>query len=192
MDDQHASHVVLVGLMASGKTTIGRRVAKRLERTFVDADDLLEQRAGRSVRDIFANDGEAAFRRLESELLGELLNAAEPQVIATGGGVVVAPVNRQRLKRAGAFVVWLYADASFLTSRAEGKASRPLLDDDPASTLARLAAEREPWYREVADVTIDIRPAFRERDKPKAHLADVIAELVRDREQAAADPRAAV
>ena len=124
-------HVVLVGLMATGKTTIGRRVAKRLGRPFLDADGELEQRTGLSVRELFEKEGEAAFRRLESELLGELLAASEPHVIATGGGVVVtarqpsagsaAPGAARRVARRRPRVP---------RHRAAGRTHRPLLDDD--------------------------------------------------------------
>ena len=178
-----AAHVVLVGLMATGKTTIGRRLAKRLDIPFVDADGELEQRTGQSVRDLFEKEGEDGFRRLESELLGELLAATEPYVIATGGGVVITPENRVLLKQSGAFVVWLDADPTFLASRAAGKTNRPLLDGDPVGTLTRLATERRAWYDEVADATIDIRPAFREQENPKDHLSYVIAGLVRERDK---------
>jgi shikimate kinase len=176
-------HVVLVGLMATGKTTIGRRLAKRLDRPFIDADGELEQRTGLSVRDLFEKEGEDGFRRLESDLLGELVAAAEPHVIATGGGVVVTSENRGLLKRSGAFVVWLDAEPTFLASRAAGKATRPLLDGDPVGTLQRLSSERAPWYAEVADVRIDIRPAFREQENPKDHLSYVIAGLVQERDR---------
>jgi shikimate kinase len=176
-----ADHVVLVGLMATGKTTIGRRLAKRLDRPFVDADAELEARSGLSVRELYAKEGEAGVRALESELLGELLDATEPHVIATGGGVVVSPENRERLKRSGSFVVWLDADPEFLASRAAGKTTRPLLDGDPVGTLRRLSSERAPWYAEVADVRIDIHPAFREQEKPKDHLSFVLARLVDER-----------
>jgi shikimate kinase len=176
-----AEHVVFVGLMATGKTTIGRRVGKRLGRTFVDADAELEARTGLTVRELFEKEGEAGFRRLESDLLGELLAAPEPHVIATGGGVVVRPENRELLKRSGAFVVWLDADPAFLASRAEGKTTRPLLDGDPVGTLTRLSSERAPWYAEVADERIDIHPAFREQEKPKDHLSYVIAGMVEER-----------
>jgi shikimate kinase len=169
--------------MATGKTTIGRSLAKRLDRPFVDADGALEERTGLSVRDLFEKEGEAGFRRLESELLGELLAAPEPHVIATGGGAVVTAENRELLKRSGAFVVWLDADPTFLASRAAGKTTRPLLDGDPVGTLTRLADERRPWYTEVANATIDIRPAFRDQEKPKDHLSYVIAGLVQERDR---------
>jgi shikimate kinase len=104
-------------------------------------------------------------------------------VIATGGGVVVTRENRELLQRSGAFVVWLDADPTFLASRAAGKTTRPLLDGDPVGTLTRLADERRPWYEEVADARIDIRPAFRDQEKPKDHLSFVIARLVQERDQ---------
>jgi shikimate kinase len=135
------------------------------------------------VRDLFEKEGEAEFRRLESDLLSELLGVTDAHVIATGGGVVVNHENRELLKRSDAFVVWLDADPAFLASRAAGKATRPLLDGDPVGTLQRLSSERAPWYAEVADVRIDIHPAFREQEKPKDHLSYVIAGLVRERDR---------
>ena len=100
-------HVVLVGLMGSGKTTVGKKVAKLLGVRFVDADVELEARTGRSVADWFAAEGEAGFRRAEADLLTSLLEDAEPSVIGAGGGVVVQADNRRRLKGTGATVVYL-------------------------------------------------------------------------------------
>ncbi len=134
------STVVLVGLMGSGKTTVGRRLARRLDRPFADADEVAVERAGCSISEVFATQGEAAFRVLESEVLAELLDG-EPSVVAAGGGVVVVEANRERLRRPEVTVVWLDGSPSFLASRAEAKASRPLLTagDDPRAVLERLA-----------------------------------------------------
>src|SRR5215217_434800 len=102
-----AEHLVLVGMMAVGKTTVGRRVAEALGRPFSDSDELVEARTGRTVRDIFAVDGEAAYRVLETAALMEALEAGAPQVIAAAGGVVLAAANRAALRRPGVRVVWL-------------------------------------------------------------------------------------
>jgi shikimate kinase len=154
-------HLVLVGMMGSGKTTVGRIVAERLGRAFFDSDEVIEARTGRTVREIFASEGEAAFRRLETQVLAEALARPEPSVIAAAGGTVLAAENRRAMRDGAQRVVWLRADPAALATRVAGGAHRPLLDDDPAGTLARLEAEREPLYGEVADAvidTVDLRP----------------------------------
>jgi shikimate kinase len=179
-------HVVLVGLMGSGKSTIGRRLAARLERGFVDTDAALVEIADRPISDIFATDGEAGFRAMEADVLEELLEHHEPTVIASGGGVVLREDSRQRLRAPEVTVVWLDASPAFLASRVEHKHHRPLLagDEPVRAVLARLHTERAPLYAEVADITIDVEP-FGEGEEPsKAALADRVAELVRAHEAA--------
>jgi shikimate kinase len=150
-----AAHIVLVGLMGAGKTSVGKRLAKRLGRPFVDADDELERVSGRTVAQIFATEGEAGFRAREGEVLADLLARADPYVIATGGGVVTRPENRVLLARSGARVVWLAARPETVLERLRCSPTvRPLLADDPEATVRRLAVEREPWYREVAGVCV--------------------------------------
>ena len=152
-------HLVLVGMMGSGKTTVGRVVAARLGRPLLDSDALIEAREGRTVRDIFASDGEDAFRDIETEVLVQSLARPECCVIAAAGGVVLRSENREALRASGARVVWLRADPAVLVERVKGGPHRPLLDDDPAGTLQRMYDEREALYREVADaiVTVDGR-----------------------------------
>jgi shikimate kinase len=182
--DGRPRHLVLVGLMGAGKTTIGRRVAALLDRPFLDADDELAERSGRTVRAWFEEDGEQAFRKAEAGFLRTLLDAHEPVVLATGGGVVVAEENRLRLTADDVTVVWLHGEPAFLASRAKPKDHRPLLADDPRTTLERLFAEREHWYREVADIVIDVQPAFLTESKPKDRLAEeVVAGIVRCRDR---------
>jgi shikimate kinase len=179
-------HVALVGLMGSGKTTVGRRAAKLLGRPFVDADEAFIPRYGRTVADVFAVDGEAGFRRLEAELLAELLDVATPLVVACGGGVVTTEGNRQRLRQPDVHVVWLRANPNFLASRAQQKPDRPLLaGDDPAAVLARLHDEREAWYAEVADDVLEVGAFHEWGSQPKRAMAEKVAELVRARELAA-------
>ncbi len=148
--------IVLVGLMGTGKTTAGRLLAERLGVAFVDTDDLIQERAGRTVREIFEADGEPAFRTVESEVLLDTIGSPEPLVLAAAGGVVLAETNRRALRQPGVRVVWLRADPAVLVDRVVGQDHRPLLDDDPAGTFASMRADREPLYAEVADVAIDV------------------------------------
>jgi shikimate kinase len=170
-------HVVLVGLMGVGKTTVGRRLAKELGRPFADVDEQVELRAGVTISTLFERDGEEAFRALESEVLAGLLTRAQPLVVAAGGGVVTRPGNRAALSGAGAFVVWLRASAEFLARRTD-PTHRPLLAGDARAALGRLLAERSALYQHVADVEVDVEPFHAGDDKPKRALARHIAELV--------------
>jgi 5-deoxy-5-amino-3-dehydroquinate synthase len=148
-------HVVLVGMMGSGKSTVGPLVAARSGRRFVDLDTELEARSGRAIRLIFAEEGEAAFRQRETDLLGELLEADEPVVLATGGGAVLAERNRQLLGDA-ATVVWLAAEPEVLAARVGRDPSRPLLaGGDPLPALRRLCEEREAAYRAASDEVVE-------------------------------------
>ncbi len=149
-------HVVLVGLMGVGKSTVGARLSAVLEWPLVDSDEQVEAATGRTVREIFERDGEAAFRAFEARALAEVLDAPGPSIIAAAGGVVLAEENRRRLKDARVEVVWLRADPATVTARAVEGVHRPLLADDPAGVLARMAVEREPLYREVADHVVDV------------------------------------
>ena len=169
--------VVLVGLMGSGKTTVGRKVAKLIGKRFVDADVELELRTGRSVADWFT-DGEPAFREAEAKLLDSLLGDGAALVVGAGGGVVVTEANRERLKASDVAVVYLHGTPEFLASRVQPKAHRPLLGDDPLAVMQRMYEVRDPWYREVADATVEVRPAHEAGDKPKWRLAEQVVEAL--------------
>lgn len=173
-------HVVLVGLMGSGKTTVGKKVAKLLGRPFVDADVALVERTGRTVAEWF-DEGEPAFRQAEAALLADLLAEAEPTVIAAGGGVVVTEANRKLLAEPGVTVVLLDADPAFLASRAKAKPHRPLLADDPLEVLTRLHGERDGWYRDLADIVVAVRPAHDAGQRPKWKLAEQIVTALAER-----------
>lgn len=149
---------MLVGLMATGKTTVASLVADGLARQVVDSDAQVEARTGRSVRALWRDGGEAAFRTLESEALDAALDATAPSVVAAAGGVVLAERNRRRLRDDDAFVVWLRAEVATLLDRltVAGDTHRPLLDDDPSGTLADMASTRAPLYAEVADAVVDV------------------------------------
>ena len=171
-------HVVLVGLMGSGKTTVGKKVAKLVGHRFVDADVELEARTGRSVADWFT-DGEDAFRAAEAELLASLLAEPDPLVVGAGGGVVVRPESRDLLAGPAAAVVYLHGEPAFLASRAQAKPHRPLLADaDPIEVFERLHTERDGWYRAVADAVIEVRPAHEAGEKPKWRLAEQVVEAL--------------
>lgn len=171
-----SGHIVLVGLSGTGKTSVGRRIAAQLNRPFVDADEEIEERTGRTVRGIFVGDGEAAFRELEAKVMADLLAPPEPSVIAAGGGAVVIDSTRKLLQQPDVFVVWLTGTPEFLASRTTKRAHRPLLDGDPVAALSRLAEERAAWYEEVADVAFDVQPAH--RAAPKAEAKDQIARAI--------------
>lgn len=152
----HGPHLVLVGMMGVGKSTVGRRAAQRLGWPFVDADHAIEAQAGCTVREVFARDGEPAFRDLEATVLAGLLAGDRPTVIAAGGGAMLRESNRDAA-RARAEVVWLRARAETLLTRLGGRAeARPLLDGDPAGAVRRLAVEREPVYVAASHHVIDV------------------------------------
>lgn len=143
--------VVLVGLMGAGKTTVGRRLAVRLGWHFRDSDDEVEEAAGRSVSEIFADFGETAFRDGERRVIARLLEESGQAVIALGGGAFVNPETRA-LVREKALSVWLKADIDTLMQRVSRRDTRPLLQtDDPRAVMEKLLTERAPLYAE-ADV----------------------------------------
>jgi shikimate kinase len=146
---------VLIGMMGAGKTTVGSRLARALDRPFVDSDVQVEQRTARTVREIFETDGEAAYRLIEAEVLAEALGSEEPAVIAAAGGTILDPANRQRMKDFGT-VVFLEADPGALVSRVGGQDHRPLLRDDPAGVLRQMDEVRRPLYESTADVVVDV------------------------------------
>ena len=153
--DLRSAPVVLIGLMGAGKSTVGPLVARRLSRPFVDVDAALEAQVGRSIVGIFAEDGEDAFRQLESQVLAQLLARPDRPVIGAGGGAVLAAANRELLTRAAAAVVWLQADPAVLAARVGEAGDRPVLARSSAGTsvvdtLARLAGERGPSYQAAA------------------------------------------
>jgi shikimate kinase len=150
-----AEHLVLIGMMGSGKSTVGRIVAARLGRPLRDSDDDIELSTGRTVREIFETDGEDVFRTLESQVLADALSSPTPLVIAAAGGVVLREENRVRL-RDHACTVWLRAEPQVLAERVEPGDHRPLLADDPAGVLRKLSEERRHLYEEAADHVVDI------------------------------------
>jgi shikimate kinase len=145
--------VALVGLMGAGKTTVGRRLAAALNVRFVDADEAIVEAAGRSVEDIFAEQGEIEFRRGERRVIARLLDEP-PHVLATGGGAFIDPTTRA-LMRERAITVWLRAPLDVLMQRVSRRDNRPLLkEEDPRAVMQRLMDLRYPIYAE-ADLTVD-------------------------------------
>lgn len=141
-------------MMGAGKTTLGRRLAHEIGREFIDLDREIERRTGVTVATIFEIEGEAGFRRREMQLLAEVLPLAG-LVVATGGGVVLNPINRARLW-ASHCVVYLHAEPSLIYARTRHDRSRPLLQvADPLARIRRLVVQRDPLYREVADLVVE-------------------------------------
>jgi shikimate kinase len=155
MIDRKAMNVVLVGPMGSGKTSVGRRLACVLKRDFFDSDFEIVARTGVAIDHIFDVEGEEGFRQREINMLSELCEIPNI-VIATGGGIVIKPENRELLKR-DSFVVYLSSSIKQLVSRTARSKSRPLLEKSTnrEKTIRELIEKREPLYQEVADVVID-------------------------------------
>ena len=145
-------NVILVGFMGAGKSACGRLLARRLGRCFVETDDMIVARAGRPIPEIFRHDGEAAFRRLETEAV-EALRLKSDDVIATGGGLPCQAGLMEALRGLGT-VVWLRGDLEELLGRARRTGQRPMLDGRSAEELEALYRAREPYYAR-AHVTID-------------------------------------
>ncbi|WP_454654704.1 shikimate kinase [Bosea beijingensis] len=145
--------IVLVGMMGSGKSSVGRRLAGRLGLPFVDADTEIETAAHMTIPEIFAQRGEAEFREGERRVISRVLTTRAPLVLATGGGAFMNAETRERVKELG-ISVWLKAEPDVLMRRVRKRSNRPLLQTaDPEATLRRMLAEREPVYA-LADITI--------------------------------------
>lgn len=151
-------------MMGVGKSLAGALVASRLGWPHVDTDDRVEQRTGSTVARLFSEQGEAAFRAAESQVLTEALSSAPPVVVSVAGGAVLSADNRRLIRDSG-LVVWLRAELATLARRVEGGEHRPILDGgvhrppldgDRESRLARLYDERRPFYEALADVVIDV------------------------------------
>ncbi|HVE46377.1 MAG TPA: shikimate kinase [Acidimicrobiales bacterium] len=147
--------VLLVGMMGAGKTTVGRLLADRLDSPYLDSDEQVQQASGLTVPEIFAEQGEAAFRMAEREALMRAVASDDEDVVSVAGGAVLDPDNRRLLREAGT-IVWLRAPVSTLAERVGAGAGRPLLGDAPASALAELYEERRPLYEELADIVVDV------------------------------------
>lgn len=146
--------LILIGLPGSGKTTVGRQLARRLGLPFNDSDHAIEHRLGCSIRDFFEREGEAAFRDVEESVIQEL-SQTPAGVLATGGGVVLRPINRERLRQSG-HVIYLRSSPDEVFRRLRHDRNRPLLQvADPLARMRSLFEERDPLYRETAHFSIE-------------------------------------
>lgn len=166
--------VVLVGMMGSGKTAVGRALAQRLEVPFLDSDAAIEEAAQATIAEIFARDGEPFFRSRESEVIARLLSGT-PAVLSTGGGAFMQDRNRALIGSL-AVSVWLNADLDTLWDRVRHKDTRPLLRTaDPKGTLAALYAQRVPVYA-LADLSVRTEPGFTVDDTAERVIAALAGE----------------
>jgi shikimate kinase len=150
-----AGKVLLIGMMGAGKTTTGRLLAERLRWPYLDSDDEIERQTGRTVPEIWKQDGEPAFRAEESRVLAEACGLDGPAVISVAGGAVLDLENRALIRRCG-LAVWLRAEVSTLARRVGSGSGRPLLEAGPAAALSRLSEVRAPIYAELPDLVFDV------------------------------------
>ncbi|MBI2754072.1 MAG: shikimate kinase AroK [Betaproteobacteria bacterium] len=168
---KHDENLFLVGLMGAGKSTVGRLLARRLKRSFYDSDHEVERRCGVGIPVIFDIEGEHGFRAREAQVIAELA-ALDGIVLATGGGVVLDAENRRRLAARGT-VVYLHARPADLYDRVRHDRHRPLLANaDPLIKLEELYAQRDPLYREVADLVVNTG-----KQSAQALVRDLLARL---------------
>ncbi len=169
-------NIILTGFMGCGKTSVGIRLSYTLRRTLIDTDKWIEKKQGKTVSEIFASEGEEAFRRMESECIRELIGTAEGQVISTGGGLPVRKENRKLLKELGT-VYYLKATPECVYERLKGDTTRPLLQgENPREKIRELLEAREAFYQEGADVVIEVSAKSFE---------DIITEIVEGMEERA-------
>lgn len=168
-------HVALIGLMGSGKTVVGREVARSLGWPVVDVDDEIVRRTGCTTRQLWERGGEAAYRPLERAIALEALDALAPRVVGVPAGVAMDPTGQDRLRRTARLVVWLRAEVDTLVERVAGQHHRPLVDADPADLLRRQAAERSATYAELADLVLDVE------GRTPVELAATIVAVLRPR-----------
>lgn len=163
-------NVYLIGMMGVGKTTVGQQLAKELGYRFVDTDVLIEQVAGQTINQIFADSGEEEFRQLESKILSEV-SAYTKLIVATGGGIILKQMNWSYLHQG--LIVWLDAPVSLLIERLQDDTTRPLLQtSDPTAALQNLLDKRRHLYTEA-----DLHISIRDSDTPEMITSQIIAEI---------------
>jgi shikimate kinase len=165
------SNIALIGFMGAGKSAAGKVLAARLKMGFIELDSVVEEKAGKSIADIFKCDGEPAFRRLESQAAREAARM-EKTVISCGGGVILDPANMECLKK-NALVIYLKAGPDVILKRVKGSATvRPLLEsDDPGRVVSGLLAARCHLYEQAADMVIDTS---------HSNIDDVVSKIIRE------------
>ena len=168
--------ILLIGMMGSGKSTIGRLVSEATGWPYVDNDELVRQSHGATARQILAERGEVEMREAESEALARGIEAPAPALIGVAAGTILESANRDRL-RAGGIVVWLRADAAAIEARAFGADHRPWLESGGASWIRDTVAARDPLYESIADIVIDtgIKPTEESAAELLAWLGSVAA-----------------
>ena len=150
-----ACRILLIGMMGSGKSTIGRLLSEATGWPYVDNDDLVRRISGTTARQLVADGDEAAMREIESAALVAAVGMHAPVILGIAAGTILDRANRDRLRHGG-IVAWLTASPAILATRAVGAEHRPWLDGDIGAWFSEAAAEREPLFGEVADITIDI------------------------------------
>lgn len=149
------TNIALIGFMGTGKTAVGKALAEKLGRSFVELDSLIEQKAGKSIPDIFQQDGETAFRELEIELTKEV-SKDKSLVIACGGGIVLNKINIDRLRESSGMVYLTASPGVILKRVANEEGQRPLLEvDNPTLAIREMLSSRKPFYERAADIKID-------------------------------------
>jgi shikimate kinase len=169
-------HVVLIGLPGAGKTSVGRQLARALERPFADADDQLELSVGCTIPQLFRERGEAEVHRLEGELLAELLGRAHPLVVSAPGAADITPATRALLAES-AVVFWIRGSVRFLTELSD-PTHRPRVVNGHEQALVRLEGELSALYGEVADRVVDIEQFHARGGEPKRLIAHHIVDLL--------------
>lgn len=171
-------NIILIGFMGCGKSTVGFKLSYRLRRAMEDTDKLIEKEEGRTISEIFETDGEAYFRKLETECLKKLVRTANHKIISVGGGLPVREENHALIKELGT-VVYLRAKAETVYERVKHDTTRPLLKgDDPQGKIRELMAKRAAVYEKVSDIIIDVD------DKDFDRILDEIAEAGHQSERA--------
>lgn len=174
-------NIILIGYMGSGKTTVGRNIAKLKDYTFVDTDEMIVEQQQRSINEIFAADGEQAFRDMETALLRQLIDEKrEFLVLSTGGGMPLRAENRQLLSELGK-VVYLKASPRTIYNRVRGDTTRPLLKcEDPMKRIEKMLAEREPLYEEGAWLIVEV-DELRQSEAALRIIEDCVSRIDRER-----------
>lgn len=177
MEQRKRKNLILIGFMGCGKTSVGILLSYRLRRTFLDTDKQIEKLQGRTISTIFEQEGEAAFRQMETDYLKSLLSETEGQIFSTGGGTPVREENRVLLRQLGT-VVYLKASPDTVYERIKEDKKRPLLQtENPKERIRELLTERQSYYEDAADVILEVG------DKSLEEVVEELAQLVLKQEE---------